>query len=191
MEWVSALREPLHPAGAHVIMAVRNTDLGARRATEIGGSTSVVALDLADLSSVRRFCEALDDDVDILINNAGTLTQNRVDTVDGFEMTLGTNLSGAVRFDELLFGRVRSKIINVGSEAHKGATLRLDDMHLRTHRWTVLGAYDAVEARGDVVGSRAGPQTEGGQFARHHPPHTSGLRGVEPVASLRPPAHGR
>lgn len=28
-----------------------------------------------------------------------------------------------------------------GSDAHKSATLRLDDMHLRTHKWTALGAY--------------------------------------------------
>jgi NAD(P)-dependent dehydrogenase (short-subunit alcohol dehydrogenase family) len=128
-------------AGAHVILAVRNTDLGARRAAEIGGSTSVVKLDLADLSSVREFSERLDDDVDILINNAGAIAQNRVDTVDGFELTIGTNLLGPFALTNLLFSRVGSQIINVGSDAHKSATLRLDDMHLRSHKWTVMGAY--------------------------------------------------
>jgi NAD(P)-dependent dehydrogenase (short-subunit alcohol dehydrogenase family) len=128
-------------AGAHVILAVRNTELGAQRATAIGGSTSVAKLDLADLSSIRAFPELLDDDVDILINNAGTLTQNRTDTVDGFETTMGTNFLGPFALTNLLFGRVRSQIINVGSETHKSATLRLDDMHLRLHRWTVVGAY--------------------------------------------------
>jgi NAD(P)-dependent dehydrogenase (short-subunit alcohol dehydrogenase family) len=127
--------------GAHVILAVRNTDLGAQRATEIGGSTSIAKLDLADLSSVRAFPGQLDGDVDILINNAGGLSQHRADTVDGFEMTIGTNFLGPFALTNLLFGRVRSQIINVGSEAHKSATLRLDDMHLRSHRWTVLGAY--------------------------------------------------
>ena len=63
-------------AGAHVILAVRNTDLGAQRAAEIGGSTSIAKLDLADLSSVRAFPDLLDEDVDILINNAGGLTQH-------------------------------------------------------------------------------------------------------------------
>ena len=58
-------------AGAHVILAVRNTELGAQRAAEIGGSTSIAKLDLADLSSVRAFPDQLDGDVDILINNAG------------------------------------------------------------------------------------------------------------------------
>jgi NAD(P)-dependent dehydrogenase (short-subunit alcohol dehydrogenase family) len=131
----------LGKAGAHVILAVRNTDLGKQRAAEIGGSTEVVKLDLADLSSVREFPTLIDGDVDILINNAGTLTDRRTDTVDGFEMTLGTNLLGPFVLTNLLLPRVRSQIINVGSDAHRSATLRLDDMHLRQNKWTRLGAY--------------------------------------------------
>lgn len=131
-------------AGAHVILAVRNTELGAQRAAEIsaiGGSTSVVKLDLADLSSVRAFPDLLDGPVDILINNAGALTDRRIDTADGFEMTLGTNLLGPFAVTNLLLPAVRSQIINVGSDAHRSATLHLDDLHLRRHKWTRLGAY--------------------------------------------------
>ena len=128
-------------AGAHVIMAVRNTDLGAQRAKEIGGSTSIAKIDLADLLSVKAFADALDGDVDILINNAGMLTQTREETVDGFEKTIGTNLLGPFALTNLMFGRVRSQIINVGSQTHRGGTLRLDDMHLRSNKWTMMGAY--------------------------------------------------
>jgi NAD(P)-dependent dehydrogenase (short-subunit alcohol dehydrogenase family) len=131
----------LAKAGAHVILAVRNTELGEQRATAIGGSTSVAKLDLADLSSVRAFASLIDDDVDILINNAGTLTDRRRETVDGFETTLGTNVLGPVALTNLLLPRVRAQIINVGSDAHRSATLRLDDLHLRRHKWTRLGAY--------------------------------------------------
>ncbi|MGA9674162.1 MAG: SDR family NAD(P)-dependent oxidoreductase [Mycobacterium sp.] len=134
----------LAKAGAHVILAVRNTGLGEQRATEIsamGGSTSVLKLDLADQSSVRAFPDLIDGQFDILINNAGTLTASRADTVDGFEMTLGTNLLGPFALTNLLLPRVRSQIINVGSDAEHWATLRLDDPHLRTHKWTRLGAY--------------------------------------------------
>jgi NAD(P)-dependent dehydrogenase (short-subunit alcohol dehydrogenase family) len=128
-------------AGAHVILAVRNTELGARRATEIGGSTSIAKLDLADLSSVRAFPDQFDGDVDILINNAGGLSQHRTDTADGFELTIGTNFLGPFALTNLLLARVRSQIINVGSDAHKSATLHLDDMHLRSHRWAAYPAY--------------------------------------------------
>ena len=143
-------------AGAHVILAVRNTELGAQRAAELGGqersdpgnrlggTTSVLRLDLADQGSVRAFPALLDevcDGVDVLINNAGALTQVRTDTVDGFEMTIATNFLGPFALTNLIFDRVRSQIINVGSNAHKSATLRLDDMHLRTNKWNVMGAY--------------------------------------------------
>ena len=130
----------LAKAGAHVILAVRNTELGAQRAAEVGGSTSVVKLDLADLSSVRAFPGLIDGHVDILVNNAGTLTDHRTETVDGFEMTLATNLIGPFALTNLLLPRVRSQIINVGSDAHRAATLRLDDLQLR-RGWTRLGAY--------------------------------------------------
>ena len=63
-------------AGAHVILAVRNTELGTQRAAEIGGSTSVLKLDLAELSSVRRFPIARRRRRH-LINNAGRLAQAR------------------------------------------------------------------------------------------------------------------
>jgi NAD(P)-dependent dehydrogenase (short-subunit alcohol dehydrogenase family) len=128
-------------AGAHVILAVRDTALGAQRAAEIGGSTTVLELDLADQRSVRAFPDLLDGEVDILVNNAGGLTQHRSDTGDGFETTLATNLLGPFALTNLLLPRVRSQVITVGSEAHKRATLRLDDMHLRTAKWTVMGAY--------------------------------------------------
>ncbi|PBA30275.1 dehydrogenase [Mycobacterium intracellulare] len=132
-------------AGAHVILAVRNTELGEQRAAEIsangGGETSVQKLDLADLSSVRAFAGLIDEPVDILINNAGALTDRRTETVDGFEMTLGTNLLGPFALTNLLLPKVRSQIINVGSDAHRSATLHLDDLHLRRHKWTRLGAY--------------------------------------------------
>lgn len=131
-------------AGAHVILAVRNTDLGEQRASEMsamGGSTSVLKLDLADLSSVRAFAGLIDEPVDILINNAGALTDRRTETLDGFEMTLGTNLLGPFALTNLLLPKVRAQIINVGSDAHRSATLHLDDLHLRRHKWTRLGAY--------------------------------------------------
>jgi NAD(P)-dependent dehydrogenase (short-subunit alcohol dehydrogenase family) len=41
----------------------------------------------------------------------------------------------------LLIGRVRSQIINVGSDAHKTATFAFDDPHLRTRKWSAMPAY--------------------------------------------------
>ena len=124
-----------------MILAVRNVELGAQRAAEIGGDTSVVKLDLADQSSVRAFPGLFDGDVDVLVNNAGLVAQNRSETVDGFEMTLGTNFLGPFALTNLLFPRVRSLIVNVASDAHKSAKIDLDDPHLRTTKWSAFPAY--------------------------------------------------
>ncbi|GJF12487.1 dehydrogenase [Mycolicibacterium cyprinidarum] len=128
-------------AGAHVILAVRNLELGGQRAAQMGGDTSVVKLDLADQTSVRAFPDLFDGDVDILINNAGLVAQRRSETVDGFEITMGTNFLGPFALTNLIFDRVRSKIINVGSDAHKSATIAFNDPHLRAHKWSSFPAY--------------------------------------------------
>jgi NAD(P)-dependent dehydrogenase (short-subunit alcohol dehydrogenase family) len=136
-----ATARALARAGAHVILAVRNLELGAQRAAEMGGDTEIVKLDLADQASVRAFPGLFDGDVDVLINNAGLVAQNRSDTVDGFEITMGTNFLGPFALTNLLFDRVRSQIINVGSDAHKRATLAFDDPHLRSLNWSSFPAY--------------------------------------------------
>lgn len=76
-----------------------------------------------------------------MINNAGLVAQHRGDTVDGFEITLGTNFLGPFALTNLLFERVRSKIINVGSDAHKSASIAFDDPHLRSRPWSAFPAY--------------------------------------------------
>jgi len=136
-----ATARSLARAGARVILAVRNLELGAQRAAEMGGDTSVLKLDLADQSSVREFPTLFDGDVDILINNAGIVSQHRTETVDGFETMMGTNFLGPFALTNLLFSRVRSQIINVGSDAHRTATIAFDDPHLRTRKWSALPAY--------------------------------------------------
>ena len=136
-----ATARSLARAGAHVILAVRNLELGAQRAAEMGGDTSVLKLDLADQSSVREFPTLFDGDVDILINNAGIVSQHRTETVDGFETMMGTNFLGPFALTNLLFSRVRSQIIIVGSDAHRTATIAFDDPHLRTRKWSALPAY--------------------------------------------------
>ena len=128
-------------AGAHVILAVRNIELGAQRAAEIGGDTSVVKLDLADQSSVRAFPDLFDGDVDILDQQRGRCRADRSETVDGFEMTIGTNFLGPFALTNLLFPRVRSQIVNVGSDAHKSAKMRSRRPAPAHHRGQRMGAY--------------------------------------------------
>ncbi|WP_010539607.1 SDR family NAD(P)-dependent oxidoreductase [Dietzia alimentaria] len=149
--------------GARVILAVRDTARGLEVASELPGATRVVELDLASLTSVRRAAGELCDDgeagpeqIDVLINNAGTITPRRRETADGFEMLLGVNVLGPFLFTNFLLPLVRRRVVIVGSNAHKAATFDFDDPHFRRdpahggRRWNPAGAY-ARSKLGDML----------------------------------------
>ena len=149
--------------GARVILAVRDTARGQEVASELPGATRVVELDLVSLTSVRRAAGELCDDgeagpeqIDVLINNAGTITPRRRETADGFEMLLGVNVLGPFLFTNLLLPLVRWRVVIVGSNAHKAATFDFDDPHFRRdpahggRRWNPAGAYSRSKL-GDML----------------------------------------
>jgi NAD(P)-dependent dehydrogenase (short-subunit alcohol dehydrogenase family) len=69
---LAAARE-LARTGAHVVLAVRNTQKGDDAAASLDGSVEVRKLDVADLSLVRSFVSDFEGDADLLINNAGVM----------------------------------------------------------------------------------------------------------------------
>ena len=125
--------ETLAKRGAKVLLACRSEEktrpvvdgINAGRAAG-GGEAEFVALDLADLVSVRKCAEALlTKDVPLhgIINNAG-LAGLRGVTKQGFELTFGTNHLGHFLLTTLLLPRVRAvsgRIVNVASKAHYDA----------------------------------------------------------------------
>ena len=73
----------LAAAGHSVVIACRTIPKAQRAAAEMSGDVTVCHLDIADLSSVRRFADSVDT-VDVLINNAGVLGLPLTRTADGF-----------------------------------------------------------------------------------------------------------
>ncbi|RBW42638.1 short-chain dehydrogenase, partial [Loktanella sp. D2R18] len=81
--------------GASIIMACRSAQKAEAAKLElqkeVGGS---VALDLADLSSVRKAADTvrkLTNKIDGLVNNAGVMQTPDTRTVDGFELQLAAS----------------------------------------------------------------------------------------------------
>lgn len=125
---LSAARE-LSRAGARVILAVRNTAKGEEAARGLPGDTEVRALDLADLASVRAFAAGVDEDIDVLINNAGVMNVPLARTADGFELQFGTNHLGHFALTNLLLPRVTDRVVVVASSAHRFGKMRFDDLN--------------------------------------------------------------
>jgi NAD(P)-dependent dehydrogenase (short-subunit alcohol dehydrogenase family) len=126
--------------GARVVLAVRDTGLGAQRAHQIGGRCEVRRLDLTDLASIRGFADDLDGEIDVLVNNAGVFPLRRQRTVDGFELAMATNALGPFALTALLLPRITGRVVNVASNSHKAARLDPRDLHLE-RGWTGPRAY--------------------------------------------------
>lgn len=114
--------------GAHVILACRSRDKTAPVIDELVRETGndkieFLALDLADLSSVRACAAALNARglaIHGLINNAGLAARGT--TKDGFELTWGVNHLGHYLLTRLLLPRLEqagtARIVNVASASH-------------------------------------------------------------------------
>ncbi|MFD4960152.1 oxidoreductase [Microbacterium sp. NPDC058389] len=127
-----ATSRALAAAGAHVVLAVRDTVRGEAAAAGIPGSIEVRRLDLADLASVRAFAGAWDAPVDVLINNAGVMNLPQARTADGFEMQFGTNHLGHFALTNLLLPHITDRVVTLSSGMHRarGTRIHLDNLAL-------------------------------------------------------------
>ncbi|MCG8307601.1 MAG: oxidoreductase [Cytophagales bacterium] len=124
--------------GAKVVMASRSLEKAEKAKTEIlrnnpGGSVELGALNLSDLSSVRRFAnefKSKHDRLDVLLNNAGIMMTPFGRTKDGFENQFGTNHLGHFALTGLLLELLKnsSRIVNVSSLAHKRGEIDFDNL---------------------------------------------------------------
>ncbi|ALR10567.1 SDR family NAD(P)-dependent oxidoreductase [Mycobacteroides saopaulense] len=140
--------------GAHVVLAVRNTEKGKAAADAItaahaNADVTLQSLDLSSLESVRRASDELKsryDKIDLLINNAGVMWTEKSTTADGFELQFGTNHLGHYAFTGLLLERLLpvegSRVVTVSSIGHRlRAAIHFDDLQWERD-------YDRVAAYG-------------------------------------------
>jgi len=144
----------LAQAGATVIMACRDPRRAQDALAEVRrrapkAKVEAMALDLADLASIRAFAAAFKrkhKKLHILCNNAGVMHLPYQKTRDGFEMQMGTNHFGHFALTGLLFSLLEqtpgARIVTVASIAHKFTRgLNLDDMNWERRSYNKADAY--------------------------------------------------
>ena len=138
---------------ATTVLACRNQAKADAAAKEVTRRTwnddvHVVALDLADLASVRKAAEDILsrwDRLYVLVNNAGGTWSQRQLTAQGFEYTFGVNHLGPFYLTNLLLSRLEadspSRVVSVSSMGHHFARggMRFDDLQSEHH-------YEGMEA---------------------------------------------
>ena len=120
----------LAAAGHSVLIAARTIPKSELAAAEMAGDVEVAYLDLADLTSVRKFADSVET-VDVLLNNAGVLGLPLSRTADGFETHMGTNYLGHFALTCLLGDRIKDRVVSVTSMNHLFRRVHLD--HLNWH----------------------------------------------------------
>ena len=134
-----ATAEGLARLGATVVLIARRREDGLKVSREIseksGTTPDVVSSDLSSQASIRHAAQELGERhprLHVLINNAGIITRQRELTVDGLEMQFAVNHLAYFLLTNLLLDHLRagapSRIINVSSGAHEGATLDFNDL---------------------------------------------------------------
>src|ERR1700748_2275736 len=92
----------LYQAGAHVVLAFRDIEKGEQDINTIQqqkgkGTLKVALLDLSSLASVKQFAETFiqnNQQLHLLINNAGVMIPPASKTADGYELQFGVNFIG-------------------------------------------------------------------------------------------------
>lgn len=138
--------------GASVVIVGRNREKSQRTVEHIrreSGNTQVEYL-IADLSvqaEIHQLAEKFKeqfDRLDVLINNAGAIFFSRQETQDGLERTFALNHLGYFLLTNLLLDMIRQsapvRVINVSSEAHRGASIDFDDL-LCEEKFSPMRAY--------------------------------------------------
>ena len=141
-------------AGATVVMACRDARRAETAVQEIRrrvpqARLEVMALDLADLASVRRFAQDFNarfSRLDLLINNGSAIMVPLQKTRDGYEMHIGTNHLGHFVLTGLLLEKLQatpgSRVVNTSSMAHRLTKgLKLDDLHFERRPYKEMDAY--------------------------------------------------
>lgn len=130
----------LAAAGHSVVIACRTIPKAEQAAAEMAGNVEVCHLDLADLASVHRFADSVET-VDVLVNNAGVMSQTLPRTVDGFEPHMGTNHLGHFALTCLLGNKIKDRVISVGSASFQFGRIRLDDLNRHSRKSSMVPAY--------------------------------------------------
>lgn len=127
--------------GFHTIMACHHPEAAEAKRQEIIQETGnenieVIGIELADLSSVRRFADEIKSrfqHLDLLMNNAGTLATKFQSTADNLEQTVAVNYVGPYLLTRLLLPLMGegSRIVNMVSLTYKYGRLDFPDFFAR------------------------------------------------------------
>lgn len=137
--------------GARVAITYRNEEKAEETKNYIyektGKTIETYFCDLSSLESIRNFTKIFlqnHDKLNVLINNAGIYETKFLTTKDGIESNFAINHLAPFLLTNLLTDSIiksaPARIINVASEAHKGAKMNFEDLEMK-NKFSGSAAY--------------------------------------------------
>ena len=195
--------------GAKVTVPARRLEAAEAALGGIQGDIEIAQMDLADLSSVRKFAADYVDtgrSLDLLINNAGIMACPETRVGPGWEAQFGVNHLGHMALALGLLPALQNgngaRIVALSSTAHIMGDVNWEDPHYRSNPYDKWNAYaqaktaNALFARGadrtwQANGIRAFSVHPGGIFTplqRHLPDEEMVALGWKNADGTVPPA---
>jgi retinol dehydrogenase 14 len=139
--------------GAGLVLVARNRarlDAAVADVKRRAGSPHVSSL-LCDFSSqaqIRRLAadyQATHARLDVLVNNAGSVSPSRQVTEDGIEETFAVNHLGYFLLTNLLLDALKrsapARVVNVASVGHRSGTMDFDNLGFEKGGYSIMKAY--------------------------------------------------
>jgi retinol dehydrogenase 12 len=140
--------------GYAVVLAARNEAKAASVTREIAASTGnrdvdYLTADLRSLGQLHRLAETFTlryPRLDVLINNAGIITPQRLLTEDGYETTFQVNYLAQFHLTHLLLNDLKrspqGRVVNLSSSVYRAGKFDPDNLQSQ-NRFSTIGTYAA------------------------------------------------
>lgn len=142
--------------GARVYVPVRTPAKAAETLADIEGDVIAEAMDLADLASVRTYGQAVaarEEQIDLLINNAGIMACPETRIGNNWESQFAVNHLGHFALTRELLPSLlnadRPRVVCLSSVGHRRSDILWDDIHFQStpyEKWTAYGQAKTANA---------------------------------------------
>ena len=158
---------------ATVVMLCRDKERGESAQNEIieltgNNNVDLFLCDLSSLKEIRNFATEFKSkyqNLHVLINNAGVMLSKKDFSVDGFEMNFAVNHLAPFLLTNLLLDILKksapSRIINVGSAAHKMGKIDFEDLQSENKKGRLMGVYGNSKLAMTLVSYKLSKMLEG------------------------------
>lgn len=163
--------------GASVLVPVRSPEKAAATLADVDGDVTTAVMDLADLTSVRRFAADVlkaRGSIDFLINNAGIMACPEARVGPGWESQFGVNHMGHFALTQALMpsliSQAGTRVVALSSTAHKICGIRWDDIQFSDtpyDKWQAYGQAKTANALFANALSRRLKASGGAAFSVH------------------------